>query len=159
MPCAQTIMNKIDVNYEHKAKKLKVDLGEIKACTLTTDGGSASNAASFIDVNVHYINNDWKLCHQTLAVREMKESHSAINYREKVDDISEEFEIIEKVFNTTTDNEPKMKSAFKDEERNGCTAHIINSTVQKGLDKCLAMERTRSKMKKNAQKANKSCPW
>ena len=64
-----------------------------------------------------------------LAVTENKESHTAANYRENVDEVTEEFGIKEKIVKTVTDNENKMKAAFDDEERTGCMAHIIHNSV------------------------------
>ena len=68
-----------------------------------------------------------------LAVTENKESHTAANYRENVDEVTEEFGIKEKIVKTVTDNENKMKAAFDDEERTGCMAHIIHNSVTNGF--------------------------
>ena len=43
----------------------------------------------------------------------MEENKNAVNYRNRVDKKEEEFEIKEKVFCYTTDNEPTMNKAFK----------------------------------------------
>ena len=45
----------------------------------------------------------------------------------------EEFEISAKVVMCVTDNEAKMRKAFNREERSGCLAHIIHSSISKGI--------------------------
>ena len=59
------------------------------------------------------------------------ESKNAPNYRKKVDEAESVFAVKDKVFNRTTDNDATMRAAFKDEERNGCYAHITSES-QKG---------------------------
>ena len=46
----------------------------------------------------------------------------------------------EKVFITTTDSENKMRSAFQDEERTGCVAHIDSVNRMKGEIKKIAQK-------------------
>lgn len=49
------------------------------------------------------------------------------NYRKNTDKVEEEFVM------TTTDNENKMRAAYKDHERNGCLSHILHSSVTEGI--------------------------
>ena len=80
----------------------------IEFCSVTTDGGTSSNAISYLDVNVHYIDQEFNLKSTVLGIRENKEEHTAENYREATNDILEEFGVLNKVVQFTTDNEPKM---------------------------------------------------
>ena len=57
------------------------------SCAVTSDGGAASNAMSFQNTNVHFIDEEMNLKHRTLAVKENKEKHTAVNYREKTNEI------------------------------------------------------------------------
>ena len=77
-------------------------LAKNEFCAITTDGGTSSNATSFQDTNVHYIDEDMKLQSHCLAVTENREAHTAANYRGNVDDVLDEFEIKTKVVNTVT---------------------------------------------------------
>ena len=88
---------------------------------------------SFVDINVHYIDKDFKPKKKILDVLEMTEDKTAPNYRNAVDTKLEEFQIKDKVFSFTTDNENTMRVAFSDEERNGCFAHIESKSSKRDL--------------------------
>ena len=91
-----------------------------------------------------------------LAVTENKESHTAANYRENVDEVTEEFGIKEKIVKTVTDNENKMKAAFDDEERTGCMAHIIHNSVTNGFKQVEEVKELIEKNRRIATKYHKS---
>ena len=126
VPTADTIGNYITQLYESEKKRIEENLEDILYCAITTDGGTSSNAISFQDTNVQYIDNDLYMKTHTLAVLENKEEHTADNYRENTDEVKEEFNIYEKVVMHVTDNEAKMNKAFNKDERSGCLAHIIH---------------------------------
>ena len=91
-----------------------------------------------------------------LAVTENKESHTAANYRENVDEVTEEFGIKEKIVKTVTDNENKMKAVFDDEERTGCMAHIIHNSVTNGFKQVEEVKELIEKNRRIATKYHKS---
>ena len=111
---------------------------------------------SFVDINVHYIDKDFKPKKKILDVLEMTEDKTAPNYRNAVDTKLEEFQIKDKVFSFTTDNENTMWAAFSDEERNGCFAHIESKSSKKSFEKQKTINRLRFKLRKISKKANKS---
>ena len=158
VPSRQTITNYIEQFHKEKKEELKAELEPIEFVAVTTDGGSSTNAVSFQDVNVHYVNKDWQLKSATLAVQENKGAHTSDRYREITDEILEDFNIApDKVVLTVSDNEPKMRAAFKDDERSGCCAHIIHSTTSEGLKNVEAISEVTDKTSKVATKHNKSC--
>ena len=108
------------------------------------------------DTNVHYIDQDMRLKSHCLAVTENKESHTAANYRENVDEVTEEFGIKEKIVKTVTDNENKMKAVFDDEERTGCMAHIIHNSVTNGFKQVEEVKELIEKNRRIATKYHKS---
>ena len=108
VPTHTTISANISSYYEEEKKKLRDELENIEFCSVTTDGGTSSNAISYLDVNVHYIDQEFNLKSTVLGIRENKEEHTAENYREATNDILEEFGVLNKVVQFTTDNEPKM---------------------------------------------------
>ena len=111
---------------------------------------------SFVDINVHYIDKDFKPKKKILDVLEMTEDKTAPNYRNAVDTKLEEFQIKDKVFSFTTDNENTMRAAFSDEERNGCFAHIESKSSKKSFEKQKTINRLQFKLRKISKKANKS---
>ena len=142
--------------YEGEKKKVKASLEDIEYCAITTDGGTSSDATSFQDTNVHYIDSHMNLKSHCLSVAENKEAHTAANYRENVDEVLEEYGIKAKVVKTVTDNENKMRAAFDDEERSGCVAHILHSSVTEGYKKTPEVKNVIEKNRKIATKYHKS---
>ena len=70
--------------------------------------------------------------------------------------ILDEFQIKEKVVLFVTDNEPKMKAAFKDDERSGDGPHILHKSVFKGLDEVVPIKNLVEKVRKISKRHNKS---
>jgi hypothetical protein len=84
-------------------------------------------------LSLHYIDEQLQLRVFTLACQAYDyESQHAINLRSFANKILEEFGLFmnDRVF-IVTDNENKMKSAFKDDvQRVGCSAHYLNKILQ-----------------------------
>ena len=156
VPCSNTINNYIKELYISEKEKIADRLAEVEFVAITSDGGTSSNAVSFQDTNVHYITEDMHLVSHCLAVSENKEAHTAENYRQNTDDVCEEFGVDEKVVMYVTDNENKMKSAFKKEERSGCMSHLLHSSVTHGIDKTPDVKDIVLKIRRISQKFNKS---
>jgi hypothetical protein len=124
--------------------------------SVTTDGGTSSNAVSFVGTNVHYLDEDLNMQFHTLGVRESKEKHTSENFRKKNDDLLGEFKISEKVVKTVTDNEAKMRAAYNETERLACLAHIFHKSVTKGCEEVSVVKKTVLKVRKISKKHNKS---
>ena len=107
VPAATTVANDISELYEEKKKETMEIWSKVDYCAVTTDGGTSSNAVSFLNLNVHFIDEEMELKSFTLGVRENVQEHTAENYREHTDDILEEFKVKGKVVCYTTDNENK----------------------------------------------------
>ena len=119
VPANSTIAKYIDKEYEKAKEDTLKALEDVEFVSVTTDGGTSSNAVSFQDTNVHFLDKDFVLQSLTLGVKENKEQHTAINYRCRVQENLEEFNVQSEVVCFTTDNEPKMHSAFKERVGNG----------------------------------------
>ena len=156
IPCPNTLRNRYDSEYERILDIVIKELEEVEFVSLTTDGGTSSNAVSFLDINAHYIDKNFEMKSVVLAVRENKESHTAENYRKKTDEVVEEFSLKDKVVLTTTDNENKMRAAFKDHERNGCLAHQIHNSVTEAVTGIKVVDDAIMKLRKVARLHNKS---
>jgi hypothetical protein len=156
VPCANTITSYIEELYIETTKQIKKELEDIEHVAVTTDGGSSSNCSSFQEVGLHGLTKNFELKYYTVAVTEVKEEHTAKNYRKVTDQVVEEFGVKEKVVMTTTDNENKMLAAFKDHERTGCVAHMMHSSVTLGLTKVPEVNDSIKKHRKIVTKHNKS---
>ena len=156
VPCAKTITQYIDEHYIKEVDRVKQELTQFEFLAKTTDGGSATNASSFQETGVHGITNEFEMKYYTLAVREIKEKHSAENYRKNTDKVEDEFNVKDKIVLSTTDNEKKMKAAYKESERNGCFSHLMHSSLTKGMTSEKIVNETVLKQRKIITKHNKS---
>ena len=156
LPSHTTIVNYIQNLYDEEKQKLQDELKDVAFCAVTTDGGSSSNATSFQDINVHYLDKDLELKSKVLSVQEIKEEHTAVNVRHANDEVLEEFGILDKVSLTVTDNEPKMNLCYPSFERSGCLCHIEHSSISKGVEKNDEVYSVIQKIRKVSTKHNKS---
>ena len=60
------------------------------------------------------------------------------------------------VVKTITDNENKMRAAFDDDERSGCVAHILHSSIIEGYKKTTEAKDVIQKIRKIATKYHNS---
>ena len=142
--------------YKMKKAETIEELKHVEWGKETSDAGSSSGAKSFIAVNFHWVTEDFHMKKKILSVLEMKESKNAVNDRKKVEEAEMQFGVKDKVFNRTSDNEATMRAAFKDEERNGCYAHIASKSHKKALENQITLKQLRAKFRKISKKSNKS---
>jgi len=75
MPSRKTISNSLLLQmYESTLEKVKADLNDVTALSLTTDDWTSINNEHFIALTVHFINSDTVLCLRLIG---------CINYNEK----------------------------------------------------------------------------
>ena len=159
LPSDKKIGRDISQEYAVKKAELKDALAKIEFFSGTNDAGSSSNCRSFIDINVHYLTEEFEMKKAVLAVVEMVEAKNAENYRNKVAEVEEEFGVKGKVIAYTTDNEATMHKAFKDDVRMGCLAHIESKASKKALKNQKCLNKLRSKCRRVVKYARKSCKF
>ena len=87
IPCPDTIksqVRKLDLKHTALVKK---DLENVSFVTCTNDAGSSYGASSFIDVNIHWLNEDFKLCSKILAVAPV-ENGTSTNFVQKLRELN-----------------------------------------------------------------------
>ena len=156
VPSRFYVRNEIIKLEEVERLKLIEKLREIPSVTCTNDAGSSYGGSSFIDVNIHWIDIDFVMHKKILEVVPVSHGKTAVEYRNYVDGVLEKFEVKDKCWMFTTDNEPTMLSAFDDEIRNGCLAHIQSNASKQAFKKCKKVSKVRAKLRKVSTKANKS---
>ena len=156
VPCANTITKYIEKLYIDDKARIEKELEKTEFVAVTTDGGSSSNCSSFQEVGVHALSEEFELMYFNIGVNEVKDEHDAPNYKKNCDKNTQEFGVKDKIVIYTTDNENKMLSAFENDERNGCVAHILHSSVSKGLKEVREIKESIDKHRKIVTKHNKS---
>jgi hypothetical protein len=109
---------------------------EVISCSLTADLWTARSRSGYLGVTCAYIDNSFKLCETTLAIRYLPYPHTAENIVELLNQIINAWNLNEKVFTITTDNGSNMVRAGQLMEgvtRLPCTAHTLQLVVGKGL--------------------------
>ena len=79
MPTSWTVRKDINDEFEKKKVETIEKLSKVEHLTCTNDAGSSFGAKSFIDVNVHYVTEDFRLKKKVLDVMEMKIAKTAEN--------------------------------------------------------------------------------
>ena len=156
VPSSYEVRKEIIKLEQHHRDKLIDQLKDIAFVTCTNDAGSSYGGSSYIDVNIHWIDNEFNIHKKILEVVPVQNGKTAPEYREYVDGVLEKFGVKEKCFMFTTDNEPTMHAAFEDDMRNGCLAHIQSNASKAAFNKNKKVKAVRKKLRKVATKANKS---
>ena len=141
---------------ESQRAKLIEELKEVSFVTCTNDAGSSYGGSSFIDVNIHWVDEEFNPRTKILEVVPVEKGKTAPEYRKMVDDTLQKFGVKEKCFMFTTDNENTMRAAFDDEERNGCLAHIESNASKQAMNCNRLVKDLRKKLRKISTKANMS---
>ena len=155
VPARNTIMNKINLL---RTKKQGEVMGKLKSVThicCSTDAGSSLDQRSVINVNLHWINDNFEMEKKIISMSEV-DGKKASEYRAVVDESLQSHDVQEKVWMFTTDNEPTMNLAFPRYERNGCFSHIQSKSSQKALESSKTVANTRKKLRKVARRINKA---
>ena len=145
----------LNLEESHRAKLIE-ELKDVSFVTCTNDAGSCYGGSSFIDVNIHWVDEEFNPRKKILEVVPVQKGKTAPEYRKMVDDTLEKFGVKEKCFMFTTDNENTMHAAFDDEERNGCLAHIESNASKQAMECNRLVKNLRKKLRKISTKANKS---
>ena len=154
LPTRSTVTRDVEDAYKVEKDKLIEKLKNVRYLYGTNDGGSALNGESFLSNTIHYVDPEsWELKNVTLGCTVMREAHTAVNYRTHVDATEKLFGVEGKVIGYTTDNENKMHSAFRNDERNGCLAHIQSKTMEKAVNAVSCLAKLRKKLRKLARLA------
>ena len=156
MPRRGKVRSEINLMWRSEKTSWENEVSQIEFLSGNNDAGTGLNKKSFIAINVSYVTEDFHFKKKILDVVDIPENKNAINYRKRIRGCEEEHGIAGKVFIYTTDNEPTMKAAFREDARNGCFAHIESKASKKALDKQECLQKLRRKLRKISKKASKS---
>lgn len=86
----------LPVMYNEAVNKLKEELALIRWVALTTDGWTCRNNRHCITATVHYINSEMKMISRVLTTEHMEESCTSENLANKLKEIADNWNIINK---------------------------------------------------------------
>ena len=110
LPCRQTLKEKFIENYDIRRNGLISEISQINSkIFLTTDiWTSEISKDCYLEVTMHYINNNWELKNLLLDLIPINGSHTAGLIISKLLQILEEFNINNNILVLTTDNGSNM---------------------------------------------------
>lgn len=122
VPLSRTLLTqRIDELYRHMNETLLADISS-NSVSITTDGATLLNGASYLAVTAHYITPTFVMRDVTLMVARMTESHTGEYVCELLDNVIEKFSLENRVFAAVTDNGSNFTKGVR-----------INSHVAEGL--------------------------
>jgi hypothetical protein len=122
--------------YDEIHEKVKKELQNSDAVSLTTVGWNSRAARSYITVTAHIISHEWKLREFVLSTTELEKSHTAENLAEELQSVAEEWQLQLSNVAVTTDNASNVVLAMQKcnvKWHVRCLAHVLNLATQKGL--------------------------
>ena len=90
--------------YEQTKAKVKDSLGKVDCISVTTYAWSGCHNRSYISVTTHFIGPSWNLKHYCLRIQGITESHTAVNLADDLRSSLEQWETMDQVVMTTTNN-------------------------------------------------------
>lgn len=138
IPSRKTVSNSLlPQMYEVVVQNVKLQLQNVSAVCLTTDGWTSRNNQSFVAVTAHFIDprKEIDLSTVLLGCTSFPLKHTAKNLALFLKDIVAEWGLSQNVAAVVTDNAANMKLAITNcgWRRLSCFAHTINLIVQSGL--------------------------
>lgn len=122
--------------YEQVKTLTKAALNEdVESICLTTDMWTSRNNDSYLAVTGHYIDSNYKLQSVLLECKVLESRHTALNLAEELKNVVQEWNILDKILLTVSDNGANIKNAVAHLgwKHFGCYAHTLNLAVQKVL--------------------------
>lgn len=140
VPCRQTMTTRLDCMKATLEKEMKDDLKEAAAAVaITTDIWTSLANDAYISMTASYITPQWIMKTPTLADSQLTERHTKEVIIEKLDTLTTEWGIKDKVVACVHDAASNMKetTANNDWEDVGCSAHKLHLVVTAalGIDK------------------------
>jgi hypothetical protein len=138
IPCTKTLKNQISKTYEVGKDELKNQLMQVQYISLTLDAWSSPAHIPYLGVTAHWTTSNFEPCEVLLSMEELPYPHGATEIQEHLLDLFYEWEIESKISAIVTDNGSNVKKACNEMgigERIPCTAHTLQLSIGKGLDK------------------------
>jgi len=138
IPCTKTLKNRISKICEVGKDTLKNQLSHIQHISLTLDTWSSPAHLPYLGVTAHWITSKFEPHEILLSMAELPYPHGSTEIKEHLFDLFNEWEVESKISAIVTDNGSNVKKACNElgiGERIPCTAHTLQLSIGKGLDK------------------------
>ncbi|KAK4078867.1 hypothetical protein Purlil1_11805 [Purpureocillium lilacinum] len=141
IPSDKTLVNLLTAEYNRALGPVHAVLqGARSMVHFTFDGWTSRQNASFLGVNAHFIDRDWKQWRILLALPALKKRHTGAALADEVADTICAFSLQERIGYSTLDNATNNDTAMealgtefhfdRDERRIRCAPHFLNPAVR-----------------------------
>ncbi|CAF1462295.1 unnamed protein product [Adineta ricciae] len=136
-PSSRTVQRRLAKLYLQKQHDFKNELNEVENVSITTDLWQSARSHHYLCITVHWLNSKYQTNAKVLNFRKFKGRHLSIRIRRHIKRVLDDFNLINKIVATTTDNGSNVKAATSQVRLFGirlhCMAHALNLTIHKGL--------------------------
>ena len=120
--------------YRAETDRVKKLLDPISSYSCTTDMWTSRAQHAYISLTVHYLDDDFSLCNNLLAVKEFSETHTGSNIADELESMLQEWNLsLDGLTSFTTDNGINVANAIDmmGRIRVPCISHCLNLAVDK----------------------------
>ena len=120
--------------YQAETDRVKKALSPVTSYACTTVMWTSRAKHAYISLTVHYLDEDYALCNNLLAVKEFPESHIGSNIADELESIITEWKLsLNNLTSFTTDNGSNVANAIDmmGHIRVPCISHCLNLAVEK----------------------------
>jgi len=136
VPSRKTISNSLLLQmYQSVLEKVKNDLRDVTAVSLTTDGWTSINNQHYIALTVHFLNSETKLCSRLIGCINYNDRCTSDELAKFLKDTAIAWDIDNKIAAVVTDNASNIVGAVRNNKWRHvpCFAHVLNIGIQRGL--------------------------
>lgn len=137
MPDRKTISKSlVPAAYEECKANVISELKNVRHVTLTSDCWSSCAQDSFLALTAHFVTEDFRLESALLDCQVTEGSHTRFNLSRQIRNITDSFELSDKVVMIVTDNASNISNAVNERlqwPHFGCYAHTLNLIVTDAL--------------------------
>ncbi|WKT53989.1 hypothetical protein QSH57_004573 [Fusarium oxysporum f. sp. vasinfectum] len=141
IPSDRTLVNLLTSEYNRASQEVRVLLRKARSMVhFTFDGWTSRQNASFLGINAHFIDRDWKQWRILLALPALRNRHTGAVLADEVADTICAFDLQDRIGYYTLDNAANNDTAMealaaefdfdKDERRIRCAPHFLNLAVR-----------------------------
>ncbi|KAG7001259.1 putative AC transposase [Fusarium oxysporum f. sp. conglutinans] len=141
IPSDRTLVNLLTSEYNRASQEVRVLLQKARSMVhFTFDGWTSRQNASFLGINAHFVDRDWKQWRILLALPALRNRHTGAVLADEVADTICAFDLQDRIGYYTLDNAANNDTAMealaaefdfdKDERRIRCAPHFLNLAVR-----------------------------
>ncbi|CAF1582881.1 unnamed protein product, partial [Didymodactylos carnosus] len=136
-PSSRTVQRMLAKLYFQKQEDFKIELAKVPNVSITADLWQNARRRHYLCMTVHWLDSNFHLKGKVLSFRKFKGRHLAIRIRLHMKRIIAQYDLLNKITASTTDNGSNIKAATGQIRFFGvrfhCLAHALNLTIHKGL--------------------------